>query len=120
MGSLVGAAYASGTTVPEMDQIMAGITTELLFKEKPPRAELPVRRKIDDYKPFFGPEIGVGGGKISLGKGIVTGVQLETVLRQLSKIKGYQNFDKLPIPFRAVATDHEQGQNTAGQPFRSG
>jgi len=110
MGSLVGAAYASGTTVPEMDQIMAGITTELLFKEKPPRAELPVRRKIDDYKPFFGPEIGVGGGKISLGKGIVTGVQLETVLRQLSKIKGYQNFDKLPIPFRAVATDLVNGK----------
>jgi NTE family protein len=110
MGSLVGAAYASGTTVPEMDQIMASITTELLFKEKPPRAELSMRRKADDYKAFFGPEIGVTGGKISLGKGIVTGVQLETVLRQLSKVKGYYDFDKLPIPFRAVATDLVTGK----------
>ena len=110
MGSLVGAAYASGTTVAEMDQIMAEITTELLFKEKPPRAELSMRRKADDYKAFFGPEIGVTGGKISLGKGVVTGVQLETVLRQLSRIKGYQNFDKLPIPFRAVATDLVNGK----------
>lgn len=110
MGSLVGAAYASGTTVPEMDEIMASITTELLFKEKPPRAEMSMRRKADDYRAFFGPEIGITGGKISLGKGVVTGVQLETVLRQLSKIKGYQNFDKLPIPFRAVATDLVNGK----------
>ncbi len=110
MGSLVGAAYASGNTVPEMDQIVASIATELLVKEKPPRAELSMRRKADDYKAFFGPEIGVTGGKISLGKGIVTGVQLETVLRQLSKIKGYQDFDKLPIPYRAVATDLVTGK----------
>jgi NTE family protein len=117
MGSLVGAAYASGTTVPEMDQIMASITTELLFKEKPPRAQVTMRRKADDYKAFFGPEIGVTGGKISLGKGVVTGVQLETVLRQLSKIKGYQNFDKLPIPYRAVATDLVNGKAVV---FKSG
>ncbi|NJD36337.1 MAG: esterase [Betaproteobacteria bacterium] len=117
MGSLVGAAYASGTTVAEMDEIMANITTEVLFKEKPPRAELSMRRKADDYKPFFGPEVGIKDGKISLGKGIVTGVQLETVLRQLSKIKGYQNFDKLPIPFRAVATDLVNGKAVV---FKSG
>ena len=117
MGSLVGAAYASGTTVPEMDGIMASITTELLFKEKPPRAQVTMRRKADDYKSFFGPEIGITGGKISLGKGVVTGVQLETVLRQLSKIKGYQNFDKLPIPFRAVATDLVNGKAVV---FKSG
>lgn len=110
MGSLVGAAYASGTTVPEMDEIMANITTELLFKEKPPRAQMSMRRKADDYKAFVGPEIGITGGKISFGKGIVTGVQLETVLRQLSKIKGYHDFDKLPIPFRAVATDLVTGK----------
>jgi hypothetical protein len=76
-----------------------------------------MRRKADDYKAFFGPEIGVSGGKISLGKGIVTGVQLETVLRQLSRIKGYQNFDKLPIPYRAVATDLVNGKAVV---FKSG
>ena len=40
MGALVGAAYATGTTVAEMDEILSGISTELLFKEKPPRKEL--------------------------------------------------------------------------------
>jgi NTE family protein len=35
MGSLVGASYATGTTVAEMEEILQGISTELLFKEKP-------------------------------------------------------------------------------------
>ncbi len=110
MGALVGAAYATGTTVAEMDEILAGISTELLFKEKPPRKELAMRRKQDDYTILFGPEVGIRDGKLTLPKGVVSGVQLETVLRRLSKEKGYFQFDKLPIPYRAVATDLATGK----------
>lgn len=111
MGSLVGAAYATGTTVPEMEYIVAGITTELLFKERPPRQQQAMRRKQDDDTILFGPEIGVGHGQFSAGKGLVTGVQLETVLRRLSRAKGYHHFDDLPIPFRAMATDLVTGKS---------
>ncbi|HUN70492.1 MAG TPA: patatin-like phospholipase family protein, partial [Burkholderiales bacterium] len=110
MGSLVGAGYATGTSVAEMEKITAKITTEELFKEDPPRAERSMRRKFDDYRPYFGPEIGIGKKGLGLPKGVVTGVQLETYLRQLSKVKGYYNFDRLPIPFRAVATDLVTGK----------
>jgi len=110
MGSLVGAAYATGMTLPEMDVILSSISTELLFKESPPRQELAMRRKQDDYGILFTPEVGLRNGEVLLGKGIVTGVQLETVLRQLSKTKGYQQFDRLSIPYRAVATDLVTGQ----------
>jgi NTE family protein len=110
MGSLVGAAYASGMSVAEMEGTLKGISSELLFKEKPPRQELAMRRKQDDYNIFFGPELGVRDGSVTFGKGIVTGVQLESVLRQLSKVKGYHDFDHLPIPFRAVATDLVTGK----------
>ena len=114
MGALVGAAYATGTTLPEMDAILKEITTELLFKEKPPREELSMRQKSDDYRIFVGPEIGIGGGVrgggLGLPKGVVTGVQLETVLRRLAKAPGYYQFDKLPIPYRAVATDLVTGK----------
>jgi len=34
MGALVGAAYAAGMSTVEMDKIMGGISTELLFKER--------------------------------------------------------------------------------------
>ena len=110
MGSLIGGAYATGMTVAQMEEITASISTELLFKEAPPRTELSMRRKEDDYGLFVGPEIGLKGGKFNLAKGVVTGVQLETVLRRLSQVHGYQKFDSLPIPFRAVATDLVTGK----------
>ncbi|MFH0996851.1 MAG: patatin-like phospholipase family protein [Pseudomonadota bacterium] len=110
MGALVGAAYATGTSVAEMEEIIAGISTELLFKEKPPRQELSMRRKADDFKPYFGPDFGFNDGKVGLPRGFVSGVQLETVLRRLSKAKGFHNFDDLSIPYRAVATDLVTGK----------
>jgi NTE family protein len=109
MGALVGASYASGSSVPEMEEILREINAELLFKDNPPREERPVRRKQEDYKPFFGPEFGATTG-VRLPKGIVTGVQLETVLRRLAKAKGYHQFDRLPIQYRAVATDLVSGK----------
>jgi len=110
MGALVGAAYASGTSVTGMEEITSTITTELLFREQPPREEQSMRRKRDDYGLFFGPEIGVNARGVRVAKGVVTGVQLETVLRRLSQAKGYHQFDRLPIPFRAVATDLVTGK----------
>jgi NTE family protein len=110
MGALVGAAYATGMDLPEMQGILGEITTERLFKETPPREELSMRRKLDDYKIFIGPEFGAGAGKMTFGKGIVSGVQLETVLRDLTKVKGWHRFDALPIPYRAVATDLVTGK----------
>ena len=76
-----------------------------------------MRSKQDDQTILFGPELGVGPGKMTFGKGAVSGVQLETVLRQLSKAKGFHDFDKLPIPFRAVATDLVTGKAVV---FRDG
>ena len=110
MGALVGASYATGTSVAEMETILKSISTELLFKEDPPRQELAMRRKADDYGILFTPEVGLKDGKVKFGKGIVTGVQLETVLRRLSKAKGHYHFDDLPIPYRAVATDLVTGK----------
>jgi NTE family protein len=110
MGSIVGAAYASGTSIAEMEHIVAGMSAEALFHEQPPRFEQSMRRKADDHINYIGPEIGIRGKEILLPKGLVSGVQLETVLRRLSKSKGYYDFDHLPIPFRAVATDIVTGE----------
>ena len=117
MGSLVGGAYATGMSVPDMEKINERITVELLFKEKPPRQELAMRRKVDDYRNYVGPEIGTASETAALTKGVVSGVQLETVLRELSRVQGYHDFDKLPIPYRAVATDLVTGKAVV---FREG
>lgn len=106
MGALVGAGYASGNTIAEMEQIASRLTVDILFRETPPRQDWTVRRKQDDRVNLFSPQIGVGDdGTVGFAKGLVSGVALETVLREISRIKGPQEFDRLPIPFRAVATD---------------
>lgn len=110
MGALVGGAYATGMPVAEMSEITRTITTELLFKEQPPRRERSMRRKAEDYDIYIGPEIGYKDGKLALAKGLVSGVQLESVLRNLSRAKGNYRFDELPIPYRAVATDLVTGK----------
>jgi NTE family protein len=110
MGAIVGAAYASGVSVEEMEKQIGEITTELLFKERPPRKERSIRRKADDRTILFSPDLGVGKGGVLLPKGFVSGVQLETVLRQLARAQGFRDFDELPIPFRAVATDLVTGK----------
>jgi len=110
MGSIVGGALATGITIPQMEEIIAGMSTDLLFKEKPPRQELSIRRKQDDYTILFTPDIGLRDGELLLPKGIVSGVQLESVLRHLARADGYRKFDELPIPYRAVATDLVTGK----------
>lgn len=110
MGAIVGGAYATGMSVPDMEQLVAGMTVERLFKENPPRQELAIQRKRDGYTNYIGPEIGTSPGRASLGKGMITGVQLETVLRELARVPGYHKFDELPIPYRAVATDLVTGK----------
>jgi len=110
MGSLVGAAYASGTSVVDMEKLIGGLTTNLLFQDAPPRQKLQMRRKQEDQSLLFTPEIGVNSiGGDMLPKGLVSGVQLETVLRPLAA-PGYRNFDELPIPYRAVATNLVTGK----------
>jgi NTE family protein len=109
MGALVGAAYASGMTVDEMMVAIKGITTEKLFTDTPPRADEPMRRKNEGFVPLAAPEFGVKGGSLAAPKGVVSGVALEAELRRLVKLRGARDFDKLPIPYRAVATSLGNG-----------
>ena len=110
MGAVIGGAYASGMTTPEMEDVIAGLSTEILFREKPPRQDQAIRRKLDDRSILFGIELGLHDGEVDFPKGVVTGVQLESVLRRLVKTPGFLRFDALPIPYRAVATDLVSGK----------
>jgi NTE family protein len=110
MGSIVGGSYASGMPVAEMEAAIGTITTASLFNDRPPRADLPMRRKEEDATPYVIPELGVTSDGISLPKGLVTGVSVEAQLRKLVRFTTVRNFDRLPIPFRAIATDLGTGE----------
>ena len=112
MGSIVGGSYASGQTVSAMTRDVANIKTDMLARDQPPRAEISVHLKQEDWLDYIGPQFGYRDGSLQLPKGAITGVALEAVLRELALAKGDWNFDKLPIPFRAIATDVVSGQMT--------
>src|SRR5215831_4793442 len=111
MGAVVGATFAAGRTPEEMQRFVLDVDWDEIFRDKPPRDEIAVRRKTDDYKTLFAPEFGVKEGGLALPKGVLSGVAIESFFRTLSTpASGITDFRKLPIPFRAIATDIETGQ----------
>ena len=111
MGAVVGGAFAAGTTPVEMKQVVAETDWADVFTDRPPRGEIAVRRKQDDYKSLFAPEYGVRGGSLLLPRGVVAGVAIEGFLRRLAApAAGVDRFADLPLPYRAVAADIETGQ----------
>jgi len=111
MGALVGAGYASGMTAAEMESAITSVDWNQLMDDDPQRAEWPMRRKEESLRPTFGFAIGRRDGKLRLPKGAISGQEILLYLSDLtSGAEGIENFDQLPIPFRAVATDLETGQ----------
>jgi NTE family protein len=83
-----------------------------IFRDKPPRKEIAVKRKVDDYKTLFKPEFGLTEDGLTLPKGVITGVSIESFFRVLATPAfGITDFNQLPIPFRAMATDIETGES---------
>ena len=110
MGAIVGASFASGMGVSQMLADMGHITSDRLFRDKPPRGDEPMRIKTDDFLPLAAPQFGLNDGVLTTPKGLVDGVALEGELRRLVKVRDARRFDALPIPFRAVATSLGDGQ----------
>ncbi len=111
MGAIVGATFAAGRTPAEMEKIVLEANWDEIFRDKPPRGEIAVRRKIDDYKSLFAPELGINEGGLALPKGVLAGIAIESFFRSMATPAfGITDFQRLPIPFRAIATDIETGQ----------
>ena len=111
MGAIVGGAYASGLPAARLEEMVRRADWDDVFRDQPPRAEVSIRRKVDDYTTLFAPEYGVKDGGLVLPKGVVAGVAIEAFFRVLTaQVTGIDDFQKLPIPFRAVAADIETGE----------
>ncbi len=110
MGAVVGGLYASGMTASEIDTTMRSVDWQDAFRDAPPRRDLGFRRKQDDRNFLVRLPLGLKHGHILLPKGFIQGQQLQETLRQLTlPYADSASFDRLPTPFRAVATDLETG-----------
>jgi len=110
MGAVVGGLYASGLTARDLEKIMTSANWQDAFRDLPPREDLDLRRKQEDETFLVKYNIGVRGGKIVLPKGLIQGQRLTETLRRLTfPVVRVTDFDDLPTPFRAVATDLDNG-----------
>ena len=110
MGSIVGAAFASGIDAGRIQTIVTEANWDRLLSDSPDRAEHSVYAKALERHHVGTAEIGLRGSDVKLPTGVLVGQQLQPFLRGLVRPGTDLNFDELPIPYRAVATDFETGQ----------
>lgn len=112
MGSIVGAGYASGASVSEMEKLLSETDWDALFDETLKRPNLDYREKSGRLNQIFGgAKIGIKGGDIAHFTGVVGGQRVLPLLQRLYyRTPGEVDFNSLPIPYRAVAADIETGQ----------
>jgi NTE family protein len=110
MGAVVGGLYASGLSAHDIEKIMTSINWQDAFRDRPPREDLDLRRKEEDETFLVRYHLGVRDGHIVVPKGLIQGQKLTETLRRLTlPVARIGDFDDLPTPFRAVATDLESG-----------
>lgn len=111
MGAIVGGLYASGMSADELEKTVKSLEWLSLFDDSQPREDQQFHRKQANSGFFGSFELGWQDKKLRLPSGLVTGQKLMFELRRLfTPVSHVQNFDQLPIPFRAVATDIETGE----------
>lgn len=110
MGAIVGGAYAAGYSAAEVEALVRSTDWVGLLDDRPPRRDVPYRRKVDDFRYLTRLELGFNHGRFQAPRGLIAGQQFGFELqRLLLHTAGVDSFDQLPIPFRAVAADIETG-----------
>ncbi len=110
MGAIVGGLYASGMSAAELERELLKVEWSSVFNARVDRQYLSQRRKEEDFEISTLLELGLRGGELLTPSGAVSTRGLETLLRRYTlPVRAVQDFDHLPIPFRAVATDLETG-----------
>ena len=110
MGAIVGGLYAAGMTAQELELQMNRPALQADMANTPPRSRLSFKDKQDELKYLLRAEFGYANDRFFLPQGIVNGDAPGRILNVLTvALTPDQDFDKLPIPFRAVATDIGNG-----------
>ncbi|MFT7774238.1 patatin-like phospholipase family protein [Roseateles sp.] len=107
MGAVVGGAYAAGRSVDELETLVKSANWNAILADRPARDRLSVRRREDDERLPSRIEFGFNLERgAMLPGGAAANGQLEATLSSLLPATRTDDpLRRLPIPFRAVATD---------------
>lgn len=111
MGAVVGALYASGHNADELKDIFVNADWGSISTGRLPYRNQGYRTKEDDRDFFSDYVIGVGKDGVILPSGLTSLRGMRRYLREKTqKVAHESDFDRLPIPFRATATDLSTGE----------
>lgn len=111
MGAVVGGLYASGMSADEIEALVRTLDWRSSFQDRSPRRDLDYRRKQEERQFLVRLPVGFDREGFRLPRGLIQGQKLTQVLRrQTLPVAAVEDFDLLPIPFRAIATDIETGE----------
>ncbi|MFV1942546.1 patatin-like phospholipase family protein [Pseudomonas luteola] len=112
MGAVIGGLYAAGYKVDEIERIAKEMDWQQVLSDQPPRKDVPFRRKQDDRDFLIKQQLSFrDDGTLGLPIGVIQGQNLSMLLESLLvHTSETRDFDKLAIPFRAVATDIVTGE----------
>ena len=110
MGALIGGAYASGMRGDELERFVTSIDWEGVFGTEKLRLYQPMNVKREDETISNKLEFGLAQNGLIAPRGLFDTQQIESLIRNMvSRQSSVTDFDKLPIPFRAVSTDLKSG-----------
>ncbi|MEA3301745.1 MAG: patatin-like phospholipase family protein [Pseudomonadota bacterium] len=111
MGAIVGGLYASGMSPNEIEKILVEMDWDTVMRDAQMRPDRSFRRKLDDRLYLSKLKAGVKDGKLGIPTALVQGQKFNLVLNRLTvDVAQVTDFDRLPIPFRAVATEIATGK----------
>ena len=111
MGAIIGGLYASGMDASRLESEMLAVNWDEVFASRVDRPLLTQRRKEADFELSPMLEFGMRDGELRAPLGALSGRGLETLLRRYTlPVRTVRDFSRLPIPFRAVATNLETGE----------
>lgn len=111
MGSIIAALYASGLNADQIEEVAMNLDWAKAFNDDTPRDQLSYREKEQDFDFLIGAKLRYNNGSFNLPAGFVEGQNLNFILHDIvSHVSHIRDFDKLPIPYRAVAADIATGE----------
>jgi NTE family protein len=111
MGALIGAGYASGIPSAELQEFLVGIDWKAVVGGVGQRDLQPIEQKRAGITYSNNFELGLKDKRVVIPGGVVNTSSIEDLLRTyVAKARMQPSFDRLPIPYRAVATDMITGK----------
>ena len=110
-GALVGGLYAAGMAIDDIESLMQDLTLDRQLQDTPQRGLQTYRQKQESTGNLLNFDLGISADGVKLPLGLLQGQELSVRLASaLLPVSNEERFDRLPVPFVAVATDLETGR----------